>query len=98
LSNVDNGFPEELRLAYNTILDQRKHLDNKTSSMMATSGTTSTLLFGFGTFIITRIDPKYELLPYAYGILILAIIMSIASAIQKREILPYFIWYHIFRR
>jgi hypothetical protein len=47
---------------------------------MATSGTTSTLLFGFGTFIVTRIDPNYEYLSYASGSLIAAITLSVASS------------------
>ncbi|MDQ3839416.1 MAG: hypothetical protein M3297_09115 [Thermoproteota archaeon] len=81
MSTVGNGFLDELRTAYTNFLDQRKHLDNKTSSMIGISGTISTLLFGFGTFTLTRIDPKYNLLPFASGILILAIIMIVASAL-----------------
>lgn len=79
-SNVNN-FIEELRLAYNNILDLRKHLDGKASTMIATSGTVSSLLFGFGTFTLTRITPVYPFLPYAVVTLIAAVVVTAISAL-----------------
>jgi hypothetical protein len=79
-TNLEN-LVEELRLAYNDILDLRKHLDNKASTMIATSGTVSSLLFGFGTFTLTKINPTYPLLFHASVALIAAVIVTIASAL-----------------
>ena len=81
MSSIPNNFIEELRLAYNNILDLRKHLDSKASSMMATSGTVSSILFGFGTFMLTRMNPTYPFLPYAVVTLIAAIVATAVSAL-----------------
>src|SRR5438105_4763364 len=78
--NLDN-FVEELRLAYNNILDLRKHLDNKASSMITASSTVSSLLFGFGTFILTKINPTYQLTSDAIIALIIAVGVTVVSAL-----------------
>src|SRR5712691_1671907 len=81
MSTSLNHLVEELRLAYNNVLDLRKHLDNKASTMIATSGTISSLLFGFGTFTLTKIDYTYPFLFWAYLSLIAAVVVTVASAL-----------------
>jgi len=66
-------------MQYNNELDLRKSLDNKASSMIATSGTVTSLLFGFGTFILSRLKPDYTLLDYAIISLIGVILINIGS-------------------
>jgi hypothetical protein len=74
-------FLQELRMQYNNELDLRKNLDNKASSTIATSGTVTSLLFGFGTFILSRLKPDYTLIDYAIISLIVAILINIGSVI-----------------
>ncbi len=49
--------------------------------MIATSGTVSSLLFGFGTFTLTKIDPTYPFLFYAFLTLVAAVVVTVASAL-----------------
>lgn len=49
--------------------------------MIATSGTVSSLLFGFGIFTLTKIDPTYPFLFYASVTLIAAVVVTVASAL-----------------
>jgi len=49
--------------------------------MIATSGTVTSLLFGFGTFILSRLKPDYTLLDYAIISLIVVILVNIGSVI-----------------
>ena len=79
VSAAPTGFLQELKAAYNDVLDQRKNLDSKASSVIATSSTISSLLFGFGAFILTKIDPAYSLLLPASVTLIFAVVVNIAS-------------------
>lgn len=48
-------YLQELRSQYDNELDVRKNLDDKVGKMITTTGTVTSLLFGFGVFIITRL-------------------------------------------
>jgi hypothetical protein len=74
-------FLEELKSHYKIELETQQNLDNKISSLMATSGTVTGLLFGFGTFLVTKILLNYEFLYFSIGSLIIAIIANLASFI-----------------
>ena len=88
---VNELFVSELRAQYNIEFDNKKNLETKASSIIAISGTVAALLFGFGTFIISRVDPTYHLFMYILTLLMISIssvtvsiILSIfASTIQK---------------
>jgi hypothetical protein len=79
LSSGYNKFLHELRSAYIDVLNQRKHLDDKAASMLTVSSTVTSLLFGFGIFILTRIDPIYPLSQHASILLVAAIVLNIVS-------------------
>jgi hypothetical protein len=71
-------YLQELRLQYNNELDLRKNLDDKASKMITTAGTVTSLLFGFGVFIITRLGLE-SLANVATYFLIAAVLANIAS-------------------
>lgn len=81
MSADDNKFLQELRSAYDNILKQRNHLDNKAATMLTASSTVTSLLFGFGIFIFTRIDPSYQFLLHASILLAMAIVLNIGSVL-----------------
>ena len=68
---------DQLKLQYKIELETQQNLDNKISSLMATSGTVTGLLFGFGTFLVTKILLNYEFLYFSIASLIVAIIVYI---------------------
>jgi hypothetical protein len=72
-----NELLDELKAQYDKEFETQETLDKKTSTMMATAGTVTTLLFGFGTFLVTRIEPTYALLYFAILSLLAAIITNI---------------------
>ncbi len=68
---------DELKSHYKIELETQQNLDNKISILMATSGTVTGLLFGFGTFLVTKILLNYEFLYFSIASLIVAIIVYI---------------------
>lgn len=78
-SNTTDQFIEHLKSQYDKEFEIRQNLDNKANNMIATAGTVTGLLFGFGTFLVTNIDRNYIFLNYAMISLIVAIIATIVS-------------------
>jgi hypothetical protein len=72
---------DELKSHYKIELETQQNLDNKTNSLMATSGTVTGLLFGFGTFLVTKIPSDYQYLYFSIASLIFAILANLASFI-----------------
>ena len=70
---------DELKSHYKIELETQQNLDNKMTSLMATSGTVTGLLLGFGTFLVTKILLNYEFLYFSIASLIVAIIVYIYS-------------------
>ena len=70
---------DELKSHYKIELETQQNLDNKISILMATSGTVTGLLVGFGTFLVTKILLNYEFLYFSITSLIVAIIVYIYS-------------------
>jgi hypothetical protein len=70
---------DELKSHYKIELETQQNLDNKISILMATSGTVTGLLVGFGTFLVTKILLNYEFLYFSIASLIVAIIVYIYS-------------------
>jgi hypothetical protein len=70
---------DELKSYYKIELETQQNLDNKISILMATSGTVTGLLVGFGTFLVTKILLNYEFLYFSIASLIVAIIVYIYS-------------------
>ena len=68
---------DQLKLQYKIELETQQNLDNKISILMATFGTVTGLLFGFGTFLVTKILLNYEFLYFSIASLIVAIIVYI---------------------
>jgi hypothetical protein len=60
-------------------IEDARHIDNKASNMLATAGTLTGLLFGFGTFLVSNIKPTYEFLPHAMFLLVVSILFNISS-------------------
>jgi hypothetical protein len=81
-SNLSNKeFLDEIKSHYKIELETQQNLDNKISSLMATSGTVTGLLFGFGTFLVTKILLNYEFLYFSIASLIIAILANLVSFI-----------------
>ena len=71
-----NELLDELKAQYNKEFETQESLDKKTSTMMATAGTVTSLLFGFGTLLVARVEPTYALLYSAILSLLLAAIIT----------------------
>jgi hypothetical protein len=72
---------EEVKSHYKIELETQQNLDSKISSLMATSGTVTGLLFGFDTFLVTKILLNYEYLYPSIASLIIAIVANLTSFI-----------------
>ena len=72
---------EVLKSEYQKEFDTARNTDSKASNMLATAGTVTGLLFGFGTFLVSNIKPDFELISYAMFFLLLAIVSNIISVI-----------------
>lgn len=79
--NLEELLLDELKSHYKIELEIQKNLDTKNSSMIATIGTVTGLLFGFGTFLVTKIALDYEYVNYSIAILIIAICANLISFI-----------------
>ena len=77
-----DGLLDELKAQYNKEFETEEIMDRKATTMMATAGTVTSLLFGFGTFLVTRIEPTYALLYFAILSLLAAIITNIFSVVM----------------
>ena len=64
-SNVVDTFIEELNKQHNREFDLKNSLENKSSFLITVSGIVIPLLFGFGIFLIEKIDRGYHLLGIA---------------------------------
>jgi hypothetical protein len=73
-----NELLDELKAQYDKEFETQKIMDKKASTMMATAGTVITLLFGFGTLVVT-ISPTYALVDFVILSLLAAIITNIFS-------------------
>lgn len=70
---------ETLRLEYQKEFETARHIDNKSSNMLAAAGTVTGLLFGFGTFLVSNLDPNYQYVYHAIILLVIAIVTNIVS-------------------
>ena len=70
---------EILQSEYDKQFEISRHTDNKASNMLATAGTVTGLLFGFGTFLVSNIELDYQFISFAFFLLIIAIIANISS-------------------
>jgi hypothetical protein len=64
---------EILQSEYDKQFEISRHTDNKASNMLATAGTVTGLLFGFGTFLVSNIELDYQFISFAFFLLIIAI-------------------------
>jgi len=78
---INELFVCELRAQYNIEFDNKKNLETKASSIIAISGTVAALLFGFDTFIISRVDPTYHFFMYILALLMISVTSVTASII-----------------
>lgn len=82
ISKKDNSAEKALGIFQSEYYEQfevGRHTDNKASNMLATAGTVTGLLFGFGTFLVSNIKIDYEFISYAIFLLISGIILNISS-------------------
>ena len=70
-----------LKSEYQKEFDTARNTDSKASNMLATAGTVTGLLFGFGTFLVSNIKSDYELITFAMFFLLVAIGSNIVSVI-----------------
>jgi len=76
-----SGFIDELNKQYNRQTDTKNSLENKSSFLITVCGIVIPLLFGFGIFVIEKIDRSYPLFIYLQLILGLIIIMNILAIV-----------------
>jgi hypothetical protein len=77
--DVNELFVSELRAQYNMEFEIKKNLETKASSLISISGTVTALLFGFGTFFISRVDPIYDFYVYTLALLLISILSVTVS-------------------
>jgi hypothetical protein len=56
----DERLLSELKLQYENVLRLKEGLENRANSLVAVSATVATLLFAFGTFLYTDIEPPHQ--------------------------------------
>lgn len=77
VNDYSEDFLEAVKNQYEKEFEAIKNIDGKANSMIATAGTVTGLLFGFGTFLITNIITNYQFISYAIGLLIIAIVSNV---------------------
>ena len=77
----DDSFVRELRDQYSKEFQIKASLDQKASSMMTMSGTTTILLAGFGAFLLGNINAEHSLFIWAVITLIVGIVFMTATII-----------------
>jgi hypothetical protein len=74
-------FLEELRRQYDTQLELKNSIESKSSYLITVCGIIIPLIFGFGSFLIERIDKTYYYLPLLETLLFLALSLNMAAII-----------------
>ena len=85
-------FFEELKSQYDKEFDLKNTLEGKANYLLTIAGVVSTLLFGFGTFLIDNLDTNYSPLPVISILIILGVainIVSILFSVLSFKIQPY---------
>jgi len=72
-------FLESLKSQYDKEFERKTTLEGKGSNLLTIAGVVSTLIFGFGIFLIDSLDTSYEPLPILILLLILSIVTNIIS-------------------
>ena len=80
-TNSVDFFLEELRRQYDTQFDLKNSLESKSSYLITVCGIIIPLLFGFGSFLIERIDKSYYYLLPLEILIFLAISLNLAAII-----------------
>lgn len=79
--NSVNIFLDELNKQNNREFDSKNSLENKSNSLITVGGIVIPLWFGFGIFIIEKIDRNYPLLGLSEGLLGFIIVLNIIAIV-----------------
>lgn len=76
---MGNEFLDELRNQFARLIESKSQLDNKAGAMITMSGMISTLLMGFGVFLLRSINHDFVLFFWLFAVLIIGIILVITT-------------------
>lgn len=76
---MTNLFLNELTKQFDRLLDAKSKLDNKSVSMITISGVVSTLLMGFGVFLLRSVNPQFTLYFWMFLVLVIGILLVIIT-------------------
>jgi hypothetical protein len=85
-------FLQELKSQYDKEFDLKNTLEGKANYLLTIAGVVSTLLFGFGTFLIDNLDTSYPFLSYITTLITLGVAINIVSvlfSVLSFKIQPY---------
>jgi hypothetical protein len=77
MTSSEKEFAEALKEQHCEEFESQRNLDSKATSTLSIGGIVSGLLFGFGTFLLTRMEPNFEFAEVVIGILGAALIANI---------------------
>jgi hypothetical protein len=78
-----NDFLQELKDAFNSVMQAKEHIDARASTLITLSGTVATLLFVFGSYLLSNIVSDYYLRDYMFYILALGIFAALFSLLYS---------------
>jgi len=85
-------FLEALKSQYDKEFELKDALEGKANNLLTIAGVVSTLLFGFGTFLISNLNADYQPLPYLSFLLVVGVVTNIISilfSVMSFKIQPY---------
>jgi hypothetical protein len=85
-------FLQELKSQYDKEFDLKSTLEGKANYLLTIAGVVSTLLFGFGTFLIDNLNTNYPFLSHISTLIIAGVainIVSILFSVLSFKIQPY---------
>jgi hypothetical protein len=72
-------FLQELKDQYDRQFEIKRDLETKANNVMTISGTVGTLLFGFGTFLVDKLGPRYDFITAISVVLIVGVAANIVA-------------------
>lgn len=79
----NNQFLEELRKAFDNVMRTEESIERRSGNLVTVSGTVATLLFVFGSYLLSNVDPAYPLRNYMFYTLASGIFAALISLLSR---------------
>lgn len=74
-----NEFLNEIKLQFNNEIDLKKNADTKSQNIITISGVVTSIIFGSGVLLITRMKPEYDFFLHTLVLVALVLVLNLLA-------------------